>query len=110
MIKQTQRLRKTKLLYIQSVKRFVKSSCMNLNEQSSKSNQSCRHKKPKKRSGASGEGGIWRGVVFGGEGNWVNGIHAEYYRVVGGVRPPPHPTHEPESHNMFSDVSAAHRP
>lgn len=65
---------------------------MNLNEQSSKSNQSCRHKKPKKRSGRGGEREIRRGVVFGGEGNWVNGIHAEYYRVVGGTPPPPEHT------------------
>lgn len=49
--------------------------------------------------GGGGEREIRRGVVFGGEGNWVNGIHAEYYRVVGGT--PPH------THNMFSDVSAA---
>lgn len=79
---------------------------MNLNEQSSKSNQSCRHKKPKKRSGGGGE--IRRGVVFGGEGNWVNGIHAEYYRVVGGT-PPPH-THESWSHTTCSVTCLLHRP
>lgn len=41
---------------------------MNLNEQSSKSNQSCRHKKPKKRSAGEGREGFGEGLFSAGKG------------------------------------------
>lgn len=62
---------------------------MNLNEQSSKSNQSCRHKKPKKRSG---RGGGWErfgeGLFSAGKGT---GLMVFMQNITGGGRghPPP---------------------
>lgn len=78
---------------------------MNLNEQS---NQSCRHKKPKKRSARGGER-FGEGLFSAGKGT---GLMVFMQNITGGGRGHPLPprTHESRSHTTCSVTCLLHRP